>query len=487
MLLEKIRNRSCFRFRRAGGWVPVFVLLAVMGLAVGAEAQELRSDEKRLLEIYDNIRQYHLKDANTEKLLNGAIEGMMETLDDPHSRYFSSEEYKTYLQSLERTFAGVGMYVHQTEDGIVVQSPVDGTPAKEAGLQAGDRITKVNGEDVSSWGLEEVTSRIKGEPGTEVTLTVQREGEATTYTLVRKEIHLPVVESEMLTDSIGYIRLYSFSQSASDEFENHLKQLQNDGMENLIFDLRNNPGGYLDSAVAIADRFIGQGPIVHVVNSRGEQKAFGSDDTSLSLPTVLLMNQGSASASEVVAGALQDIDKAEVVGTKSFGKGTVQSTFPLESGGVMKLTIREYLTPNERHIHGIGIEPDMTVSGEEAQLDAAIRFLERKEVLQLRSSGDVYWQGELQTHSTPVAVQRNGQWFLSLRTLAERVDGHVSWDAKNKTVHLRVGESKKQYRVQNERLRVENGMSYLDVTQLKKHFSELVVDHIDDAWYVFRR
>ncbi len=321
------------------------------------------------------IDTYYLEEVDTDAFATGIYRGFVSSLDDPYSTYFTKEEYDNLMESSSGVYHGIGAVVSQdVRTGIItIVKPYKEGPAYKAGMLPDDILYKIEGEEVTGKDLSEVVSKIKGKAGTEVNVTIYREGvsDAMDLTIVRQKINIPTIEHEMLENDIGYIQILEFDEITVSQFKDAIKDLENKGMKGLVVDVRDNPGGLLDSVVDILDRLLPKGLIVYTedkYNKRIDESAVKSD--KFDKPLVVLINGNSASASEIFAGALQDYEKATVVGTTSFGKGIVQRVLPLSDGTAIKLTISKYFTPKGRNIHGTGIVPDI-----EVELDDELRQL----------------------------------------------------------------------------------------------------------------
>lgn len=312
------------------------------------------------------IDTYYLGDVDEEALADGIYKGLLESLDDPYSCYYTAEEYSQLMESSNGIYCGIGATVSQdVKTGVItiVKPFVDG-PAYTAGVLPNDIIYKVDGEDVTSSDLSEVVSRMKGEEGTEVTLTVVREGEADPidFVIQRGTIEVPTVEYKMLENNIGYISVAEFDKVTAEQYRSALDDLEKQGMESLVVDLRNNPGGRLETVVDMLDRMLPKGLIVYQEDKNGtKDEESSSNKEQFTKPLAVLINGNSASASEIFAGAIQDYGTGTLIGTTSFGKGIVQSIIPLNDGTAVKVTVSKYFTPKGRNIHGTGIAPDIEV------------------------------------------------------------------------------------------------------------------------------
>jgi carboxyl-terminal processing protease len=315
-----------------------------------------------MLKEYLSKNYYQEIESNT--LMEGAIKGMFESVGDPYTVYMNEKEFSDLMTRAQGTYGGIGVIVTPGKDGFVtVVSPIEDTPGERAGLRTGDKITHVNGERVYAEKLDQAVEKMKGEPGTRVKLTIGREGEADPIEveIKREEIRLKTVKSEVLENNIGYIRISMFDEKTAEDFKSHLSQLEDKGIKGLVLDLRNNPGGSLSQCVEIADVLLGDQIIVYTEDRDGHREIERSDKRGINYPLVLLVNKGSASASEILAGAVKDGGQGITIGTTTFGKGLVQHVKPLNDGTGFKYTVSQYFTPNGTNIHGTGVEPDIVV------------------------------------------------------------------------------------------------------------------------------
>ena len=306
-------------------------------------------------------------------LVYGAMKGMINTL-DPHSEFMEPEKYDELQKDTQGAFGGLGIMIELKDNYVTVLAPMEDTPGYKAGILAGDRIIKIDGNSAEKMGLQDAVEKLRGEPGTDVTITVLRPstGQAQDYKLTRAIIKVDMAkdinnkkEFPLGDDKIGYVRLVQFGEKTSDELETALRKLKGQGMQGFILDLRANPGGLLDQAVDVCSKFLPRGtPIVSTEGQNSAQNsrhvANGHDELG-GMPMIILVNFNSASASEIVAGCLQDLKRAQIMGERTFGKGSVQSILPLEDGSALRLTTAKYYTPSHKVIHGAGITPDHLV------------------------------------------------------------------------------------------------------------------------------
>ncbi|MDF2610614.1 MAG: hypothetical protein K0R92_2088 [Lachnospiraceae bacterium] len=360
---------------------------------IADNAEEILEKVNRLEALIDK---YYLEEVDQEALADGIYKGVMKSLGDPYSTYYTEEEYKALEESSKGIYSGIGATVSQdvTTGVISVVKPFVTGPAYEAGLLPGDILYKVNEEEVTGMDLTEVVSRIKGKEGTNAELIVIREGESEPleFSIPRRTIEVPTIEYEMLDNKIGYISISEFDEVTAEQFKSAIEDLDKQGQKGLVIDVRNNPGGLLDTVVDMLDRMLPEGLIVYTEDKYGIRQEKTSDGKEeFNKPAVVLINGNSASASEIFAGAMQDYEKATIVGTTSFGKGIVQSIIPLRDGTAVKITVSKYFTPKGQDIHGVGIQPDVTEELDEElrnkvivekdkdnQLQKAIEILETK-------------------------------------------------------------------------------------------------------------
>lgn len=351
--------------------------------------ERLPLKELRLFtQVFEQVRTGYIEELSDSQLFDRAIEGLLENL-DPHSIYLNEEDYQELQEDTSGDYGGVGMEVTTDQGLILVVTPLDNSPAAEAGIKAGDYIVEIDGQSVRGIGLQKATELLRGEQGTMVSIGLLRseQTEIKNLTLERKIIHINSVRSRILEEGYGYIRIAQFQSDSGNEFKSALDELQAEGpLQGLILDLRNNPGGLLPESIAIADALLDQGLIVYTegrLPSANIEYQATSGDLLNGAPIAVIINGGSASASEIVAGALQDQGRATILGNRSFGKGSVQTLMPLGDGRAIKLTTANYFTPSGRSIHGEGIEPDSLVEPTEEgaenspdlQLKAAIDWL----------------------------------------------------------------------------------------------------------------
>ncbi|MBO4889573.1 MAG: S41 family peptidase [Lachnospiraceae bacterium] len=352
-----------------------------------------RKSIEKIDNLYGLIEGTYLEDVDKETLREGMYRGMLEALNDPYSEYYNKEEFAQMMESTSGTFEGIGAYLTQDPDtkDITVVKPIKDSPAERAGLLADDIIVEIDGENIEGQDLNLVVSKLRGPKGSEVKVGARREGEDDIiyFDIKRDEINSVSVEHEMLEDKIGYVIITDFENDTANQFNEAMDDLEAQGMKSLIIDLRANGGGYVDISVEVADRLIKEGVIVSVKDKNGLSYKYEDkgDDSYLKIPCVVLVDGNTASASEILTGALKDDGLVTVIGTKTFGKGITQIITPLDDGSGVKITNSRYYTPNGNNIHEIGIEPDIEVEwdsekfqedGTDNQLQTAIDYLKKE-------------------------------------------------------------------------------------------------------------
>lgn len=327
-------------------------------------------------QLYMTLEENYYKDIDEDDVMTGLYKGMVEGLGDPYSSYMTEDEYASWEASTTGEYSGVGITFTQDKDGsFVVVSVEKNAPAHKGGIKAGDLIIEVNGKAYED--MDVMANAMRGKEGTDVDVTYVRDGSKKTVTLTREKIEQTTVEWEMLNEDTGYISISSFMSGTADEFSDALKAVEDRGAGSLVLDLRDNGGGLVDSCIEIADQFLDKGIVTYLENKDGKRVDYESEDGKTDLETVVLVNENSASASEILAAALQD-NGIKLVGETTYGKGVVQSTVKLSDGTALKLTIMQYFSPEGRTINGKGVKPDYSVDGSEdgdPQLEKALSLL----------------------------------------------------------------------------------------------------------------
>jgi carboxyl-terminal processing protease len=345
----------------AGAFALVFSQRAA---GAGRGDAQVAKDLAPLAELYEALSDEAVDQPDREALVRGAIDGMLDTIDDPYARYFPSGDFADFSASLDGTFSGVGLMLEETPaDGPVIVSVLEGTPAEQAGIEEGERIVSVDGENVRDDPLEKIVAKVKGDPGTDVLLGLDGGDKgARELQVTRAEFDLPILNTDTIEGDIGYIDLRQFVEGSGQRVRDAAATMVDDGVEGIVLDLRNNPGGLLNEAINVASVFIEDGQIVSVEERGRRTETFEAvDDAFEDVPLAVLVDAHSASASEIVAGAVQDADRGAIVGVQTFGKGTVQTITQLSDGSGAKYTTARYYTPSGDSIEGVGVKPDVRV------------------------------------------------------------------------------------------------------------------------------
>lgn len=497
--------------------VPAFVF------AEEEEYWELSEAQLQWLEIHDALETHHVSNPSGEQLAGLSIEAMLDALGDPYSSYMTPEEWDAYLNSLQQKFTGIGVAVSDEEEGMRIIEVYSHSPAEQAGVRPGDYLVAIDGTEAADHSLDSFLSLIPKIEDSVVTLTLERSGEQISVEVTIGEIVVPSVDGFLFNDRVGYIQISSFASDTPKEFAEWIDELSSQGVQSLIIDIRYNPGGLLDSVKELASNFIKEGILMTVQDSSGQQTAAEiKSGSELPIPVVVLINEESASAAEVLAGFLQDYKKATLVGKRTFGKGTIQSMFPLTNGGVLKVSTEQYFTPKGNAVQEQGISPDLEVDGDLPQLLAALHALKSTIQLQIgttvqRDERDGSAQGEQSneyeaerntssissesnassentetsvnsksTASNQLAVngreigyevpilQQNGRWYIHSRVLAAIVGKEVAWHGESRSVELITPDTGETivFHVGQEAI-MEQDLTYLELNVFQQQFSQV--------------
>lgn len=343
----------------------------------GVMYAEKNSSLEGLEETLQNFRaafeKEYIGEMDDEAMVESAIKGYVSGLGDEYTTYYTKEEMEDLMEETEGNYVGIGIYIsaYKESNEIVIIKPMEGSPAEEAGLLPGDIITKVDGVEYNGDTIDEMTNKIKGPEGTKVKVEIKRNGQTQEIEVERRKILISHIDSKIIEDNIGYISISDFEGGCAQEFEENYKNLEEQGIESLIIDIRNNGGGLVDEAIAILELITNKGSTLLITTDKNEAEEVtkSEKDPIINMPIVLLVNEYSASASEIMAGALKDNNKATLVGTTTYGKGVIQKVYPLTDGSGLKMTTNEYFTPNHNKINKIGIDPD-----EEIDLPEEIKY-----------------------------------------------------------------------------------------------------------------
>ena len=357
-------------------------LIIITALVTSVAVEYKYGEYKKLAILEKSIENDFYKKVDKEELINGALKGMFEATGDQYSQYYTKSEFEKLMEQTSGTFVGIGVVISPVEDEnlITVVAPMEGSPAEKSGIKPGDKILKVNGEDVSSKQMDKALTLIKGEEGTTVNITIKRNNQVLDFDVKREKIINKTIEYKVIDDNIGYVKIYSFDEHTYKDFTKALDKLEAKNIKGLVIDLRDNPGGLLNICEDIADEILDQNQvIVSVKNNKEKSKEYVSDNKKqLDLPIALLINSGSASASEILTGAIVDNGKGIAVGTTTFGKGLVQTVRQMRDGTGFKLTTAQYYTPSGAYINGKGIKPTIEEQDEAKQLDVAVDWIKKE-------------------------------------------------------------------------------------------------------------
>ncbi len=483
-------NKTIYKTYKCLFLIVMGLLLTVLPLqahaSVGTDSIEA---EKALIEVFEYLKEVHISNPQPDQLLKGAVQGMLDTLDDPHTVYLSKDELQQLTMDLDGDYAGIGVYLAIKESYPEIQEVFSDSPAMKAGLQAGDLILKANDFALKGLPLYQAVSLIKGPPGSDLTLVIKRgELPQQTVRLTRGLLNISTVVSEKPNESTGYIAVRSFGDETAEQFKNHLNQLLSQKISGLIIDLRDNAGGYVNSATEIAEIFLEQGKTIvitqHFDGSKQTVKSY--ERFPLKIPLVVLVNQQSASASELLSGALRDNDVATLVGENTYGKGTAQSIIPMETGGALKITTAKYITPNGNVVDGRGLSPDYNVRTRELQTIFALNLLgyEVTPIVFNKNSGEVTID-ERVLHTGRAPLYKDGHYYLPLRFTLEALGYTVHWDQHTGTItaqkqsRVLTADLQGGIKINNnpvkQRVTVINGVSYIPAEAID-HLGYLVKD-----------
>jgi carboxyl-terminal processing protease len=448
------------------------LLLGLMNPSFTAYADDAQKEALRFQETLSLLSSYHVSGTSATQLTDTAIKAMVESLKDPYTVYMSASEYKQFSNSLEQRYVGIGIRFDEMKDAILVTKVFEGSPAESAGLLIGDRILEVDGKRYVDTTAQDFVNRIRGEENTTVQLIYERSGERRKVSIVRKTIVIPTVVSTKLEKSrIGYIKLTSFSADADEQFVSQLKNLGN--LSSLIIDIRDNPGGFLDTASQIAKQFIKSGVLIHTSDRYGkDDPILIQNGSQVNYPVYILVNENSASASEVLAGALQDYKIATVVGKLTYGKGSVQQIFPLFDGGMLKVTIEKYYTPSKKQVDQVGIRPNVELEGSAQQLLTAFRLAGMSKAKIQRTTDKLIIDGSTFSDSFPI-VEVEGQTFVPARILGAVLGANVNWYAEGPAIELVRDSIPSRFLVDGQSSLIQNQTGFLNMAMVQQAFPTL--------------
>ncbi|MNM91903.1 putative CtpA-like serine protease [compost metagenome] len=469
MNLYKLRQKALIPLLA----ISLFILPTAAGAAEATNASE-SSDMAIIQEVLDYLEAYNIEGAEKELFLENAIRGMVYTLDDPYSDYYTEEELQDFEDSINQEFVGIGVTLRFNNNKLYITEVLAGSPASISGLKQNDIIKKVDGQAISSM---EDTMLISGEEGTKATLTVLRGNKLLKISVTRTHFTLPSVKSSMIpTTRIGYISITSFSDTADKEFDIELDKLRKAGMKSIVLDLRNNLGGYVDVAQNIAKRFIKNGTLMYTADQSGVlEKVAITDGENIGMPVVVLTNELTASSSEILTGALHDNGIATVVGSQTYGKARIQNLFTLSNGSSLKLTVLRYLTPNKLDFNHIGLTPDIEVNDNSvAQLitglyKAGLRTVDIQATTSSFSVNGVAFGGEYID-----VIQSGDKVYVPSRILGSLVKGSVNWDNTNQKLIITDSSGKMSgFSIAAKSAKIVDSQSYIEMHDFQKKFKDV--------------
>jgi carboxyl-terminal processing protease len=403
-----------FRNRKTLITMLLIVLIASTGFVIGrltisiVGAEEGYEELKIFSEALSIVKKNYVEEVKPKDIIYGAIKGMVGSL-DPHSAFMTPEQYKEMQVDTKGEFGGLGIQIGIKDGMLTVIAPIEDTPAYRAGIKAGDKIIKINNEFTKDMNLQDAVSKMRGAPSTSVKITILREGwkETKDFTIVREIIKIKSIKFKELEEGIGYIKINQFQEQTSSDLSNAIEELMKKNITSLVLDLRNNPGGLLNSAVDVSSQFLPAGKlVVYIKDRKGDKVEYksGKHKTDFNLPMIVLVNQGSASASEIVAGALKDWNRAVILGTQTFGKGSVQSVVPLGDGSALRLTTARYYTPKGISIQTTGITPDIIVKPEVKEGEKARPAIREKDLEKHLKNGEIEDKTDEPDEMIPVEI-----------------------------------------------------------------------------------
>lgn len=441
----------------------MFVMIFSLSTATFAAATDIETDREA---VYYYLKNYHINGAN---LVKSSINEMIESLNDPYTEYFTQEEFEAFMNQIDGTLVGIGIYLENKEDAVIVLAPMKNSPAANAGILPGDRIIAVDDLSVIGKSMNEIANLVRGKEGTTVKLTVQRVEQQLTFNITRAKIELPLVEYEILAEEgIGYVHLNSFGDHTYPELVSALQEFEAAGIDRIILDLRGNSGGKVDSVLKIASLFIGEGPIMWIKDGASEEESLNTYGSSWwNTPMVLLTDRGSASASEILAGALQDYHLTTVIGDTTFGKGVMQSLVTLPSGSELKLTTNEFFSPRKNKINTIGIKPDVRIETGEDVLTYAKQWIKNAAALRNGEKVAITLHAKSIDKLDSWVLQNKDGWYIALYRLHGMIGGDLVWDQASRTTTYTINGVKQAFKVGFDPMIIKDGHIYAPIDSLK--------------------
>jgi carboxyl-terminal processing protease len=452
------------------------IIISITQFSLSAKADGTDSSTK-INEILQMIHTYHLSDASEEELTNEAIKGMVDSLNDPYTEYFTKEEQSKFLNAIDGGYLGIGITMDHDDKGVYISEVAKGSPAAQVGMLKGDYIEKINEKKLTFANVDQLfTEALSGKvEGSRITLSINRGSVVKVFVIPLKNMDYPIVRSMSLPEDVGYLALSTFSVDADKAFTTALNELMSKGMKSLIIDLRYNGGGYIETAKAIAAHFLKDQLLMTTRNKDGiENSIMVTGGTKAQYPVVIMVNEYSASASEVFAGAMQDHKLAIIVGVNTYGKGVTQHIMPVYNGGALKITTEEYFTPNHHPVNHVGIKPDLEARGDVAQMIEAYYAAGAKKV-QLKLTKTDYSLNQIQFsgYGTEAYIEKEKEIFLPTRLIMAILDGNVTWDNATKSVFFTKQAFKAKLPFNSKKIVIRDGISYVSVSYIRSKFPQL--------------
>lgn len=446
-------------------------------------ASTMAVSDQETSEIRDILSNYHVSGVTEEALAGKTVEEMLTIINDPYTAYFTSDEMKQFIGSIENSFVGIGVRIGQDEKGIYISEVFPDMPADLAGIKRDDYITAINGNLVQGVTTADVVDQIMGEENTTVQFTLQRDTESVNITVQRGLVQVPIVVKKQFGD-VGYIALSSFSDQGDKLFTQALNQLSKADIQALIIDLRNNGGGYIDTAMNIGANFIKQGVFLHTSDRNHKDiPSVIENGKTFDKPVFILMNSYSASASEALAGALRDSTGAKLIGTQSYGKGSMQYMLNLSDGGVLKVTAVEYLTPKNNKVNHVGLAPDIEVYGDMPQMVTALHAAGQSDIRIEFNTHQVTLNGVEISDAFPVFHEKE-QLYLPSRLLASLIDGDIEWNSATSEIEITHGELKQTFVLGDNIARKNGSVTYISAQAFAKAFPTIKWAQTGDHWII---
>jgi carboxyl-terminal processing protease len=462
----------------------LFIYVSLISLlwlqpAAALSAEKAVNLNESVNEVYNLMDYYYVDELDEAKMTDQTIRAMVNALGDKYSQYLTEEQWEAFQSSIENNYVGIGVRIEAGAEGVTIVEIFEGSPAETAGLQAGDVFTKVNGKSVKDSSINELINQVIGPENSEVKVTVKRQGAEINTVMKRKKIQIPVLKKAYFDEGIGYLRLYSFSNTVDEQFADALQAMQAKGLDSLIIDLRGNGGGLLDSTLNIASLFVEDGVLIHT-KIRGKQgvPVKITNGAAVNYPITILVDEGSASASEVFAGAMRDHGAASLIGTMSYGKGSVQQIFKLSNGGYLKLTIEEYLTPKMHPVNDVGLKPDTEVHSSAGQIIHALHQAGLKNMTVILDRGLLNVNG-IKFEDTLVTLTEQDRLYVPVRFLAALVHADVKWDGQKKSILIKNSLNSLQLSLKSKDIKLIAGTSYMDASAFQAQFPQFTW-HYDD-------